>query len=319
MNVLYRFQGKRGRELKRRKKRGFQGRQMHKVTALILSQILFLVLCSGLGPVYAKELIECDKDVAGIAESNPEIHQQMVDSGAKTLIVKGYKPFLVYWIPEGFKGLSKRRILVIMHGTNGNAYRHLTNFLDTAKKHNFGVLSVQWGWPITKRTRKGTPQYRYIRDARNIYRLIDAGLTYLDRRYSITQGECAWLGFSRSSTQCAIFAHLDKNEGKNYFALFIASSGGIGERQPIMRELLSERHGAKPLSGQHFYLWGGKRDRRHGENEMRYSKKIIGHLGGIVDILRIGKEGHGGFNHNLHYQEEAWTLWDSLCREKYHQ
>ncbi len=292
---------------------------MNKVTALIFSQIFFLLFCAGLQPVDANELFECDKDVAGIAESNPKIYQQMVDSGARTLILKGYKPFLVYWIPDGFKGLSKRRILVVMHGTNGNAYHHLSNYLVTAKKHTFGILSVQWGWPITKPTPKGTPKYKYIRDARNIYRLIDAGLTYLDRRYSITKSECAWLGFSRSSTQCAIFAHLDKNEGKGYFALFIASSGGIGKHQPIMHELLSGKHGAKPLVGQHFYLWGGKRDRMHGENEMRRSKKIIEQLGGIVDILRIGKEGHGGFNHNLQYQEEAWSLWDSLCQEKNHQ
>lgn len=197
-----------------------------------------------------------------------------------------------------------------MHGTRGNAYRHLSNFLDTAKRHGFGILSVQWGWPADKQGR----QYRYIQDARKIYALINAGLAYLDRRYAITQGECAWLGFSRSSTQCAVFAHLDKNEGEKYFALFIAASGGIGKNLPIMRELLSGRHGAEPLAGQHFYLWGGKRDRAHGEESMHRSQAIIEQLGGTVDILRIGQEGHGGFNHNRRYQEEAWALWDSLCK-----
>lgn len=289
---------------------------MCRFKTLFLFQIFILLICLTSQPVYAKELVESNKDLAGIADSDPEIYRQMVDSGAKTLIMKGYKPFVVYWVPKDFKSLSKRRVLVVMHGTNGNAYRHLSNFLDTAKKHKFGILSVQWGWPVTKRGRNKTGKYKYIRDARNIYRLIDAGLMYLDRRYSITKNECAWLGFSRSSTQCAIFAHLDKNEGKSYFNLFIACSGGIGENQPIMRELLSGKYGAKPLSGQHFYLWGGKRDRMHGENEMRHSQKIIEQLGGIVDVLRIGKEGHGGFNHNLQYQEEACLLWNSLCEKK---
>lgn len=140
-------------------------------------------------------------------------------------------------------------------------------------------------------------------------------MTYLSSRYDITQDECAWLGFSRSSTQCAVFAHLDKNEGENYFRLFIATSGGIGKNLPIMRELFSGKHGSKPLTGQHFYLWGGKKDRSQGEN-MRNSQPIIEELGGTVDILKIGEEGHGGFNHNLQYQEEAWILWDSLCSDK---
>ena len=113
----------------------------------------------------------------------------------------------------------------------------------------------------------------------------------------------------------AVFAHLDKNEGKNYFVLFIAASGGVGKNLPIMRELLSNKHGASPLMDQHFYLWGGKRNRSHGEN-MSQSQTIIEGLGGEVDILRIGREGHGGFNHNLQYQEEALALWNSLCHRK---
>ncbi|MBW1705070.1 MAG: hypothetical protein JRJ86_07860 [Deltaproteobacteria bacterium] len=288
---------------------------MNRVLIFIILPFLILLLVSYFQPAHAANLYGSDKDLAGIAESNPEIYQQMIDAGAKLLIMKEQKPFIVYWIPEGFYGLSKRRILVVMHGNNGNAYRHLSNFLDMAKKHRFGILSVQWGWPTEKRTLKDKPQYRYIRDSLKTYDLIKAGLTYLDNRYTITQGECAWLGFSRSSTQCVVFAHLDKNKGKKYFTLFIATSGGIGRKLPIMRELLSRKHGDKPLTGQHFYLWGGKQDRSHGEN-MRQSQPIIEGLGGKVDILRIGKEGHGGFNHNRQYQEEAWALWDSLCFEE---
>jgi len=91
-------------------------------------------------------------------------------------------------------------------------------------------------------------------------------------------------------------SNLDKNEGKRYFALFIATSGGIGKNLPIMRELLSGEHGIKPLAGQHFYLWCGKRDRRHGEGEMLQSQAIIERLGGVVDILRIVEEGHSKSN-----------------------
>ena len=289
---------------------------VNKIMVLIILQLFILLTAPLFYSIYAAGLYESNKDLTGIAESEPKIYQQMVDAGAKTLIVKGRKPFLVYWIPNNFNSLPKHRILVVMHGTNGNAYHHLSNFLNTAKEYRFGILSVQWGWPTNRRGVTGKPQYRYIQDVRKTYTLIDAGLMYLSQRYGITQGESAWQGFSRSSTQCAVFAHLDKNEGKKYFALFIAASGGIGENLPIMRELFSGKHGVKPLKDQHFYLWGGKRDLRHGEESMRRSQAIIEQLGGTVDILRIGSEGHGGFNHNRQYQEEAWRLWDSLCKGK---
>ncbi|MCD6384316.1 hypothetical protein J7M23_00920 [Candidatus Sumerlaeota bacterium] len=284
------------------------------VLIILQSLILLLVPCFH-PPVYAGELLESKKDLSGIAESDPEIYQEVIDAGAKTLILKGRKPFMVYWVPENFSELPKRRVLVVMHGTNGNAYRHLSNFLDTAKKHKFGILSVQWGWATNKRTLKGKPKFKYIEDARNTYALINAGLEYLAKRYRITKDECAWSGFSRSSTQCAVFAHLDKNEGKGYFKLFIASSGGIGNNLSIMRDLLSGKYGNKPIAGQHFYLWAGKRDNNRIE-DMQKSKSTIEKLGGIVDIFRIGPEGHGGFNHNLQYQEEACALWFSLCSKK---
>jgi len=287
-----------------------------RLATFILLQVLPLLLVSRSRLTHPAELYESDKDLARIAESDADVYHRMIHAGAKVLLIRGRKPFLVYWIPEGFDSLPKRRVLVVMHGTNGNAYHHLSHFLDTAKQHKFGILSVQWGWPRYQRTLQGKPEYDYIRDPRRTYDLIKAGLAYLDKRYGITQGECAWLGFSRSSTQCAVFAHLDKNEGEKYFALFIAVSGGIGKDQPIMRELFSGEHGLKPLAGQHFYLWAGKKDRRHGEREMRESKTIIERLGGTVDILRIGEQGHGGFNHNRQYQEEAWALWNSLCSGK---
>ena len=70
-------------------------------------------------------------------------------------------------------------------------------------------------------------------------------------------------------------SNLDKNEGERYFALFIATSGGIGKNLPIMRELLSGEHGIKPLAGQHFYLWCGKRDRRHGVKVRCSNRRLL--------------------------------------------
>jgi len=290
---------------------------MKRIRTLVFIWVIMMLSVHVTPLLHAGQFRESHMDLAGIAKSDPEMYQRVTDAGAKTLVMEGQKPFLVYWLPENFRDLPSHRLFVVLHGTNGNAYHHLANFLDSAKKHHFGILSVQWGWPSGKYGLKKKGMYKYIKDARQTYRLIVSGIKYLDRLYSIQKTECAWLGFSRSSTQCAVFAHLDKNEGQKWFALFIAASGGIGENLPIMRDLASGKFGDKPLRGQHFYLWGGKKDRSQGEN-MRESKPIIEQLGGSVDILQIGKEGHGGFNHNPQYQEEAWRLWASLCSEKTH-
>jgi hypothetical protein len=69
------------------------------------------------------------------------------------------------------------------------------------------------------------------------------------------------------------------------------------------------------MEGAHFYLWAGKRDRSRTTvtgsraEDMKQAKLLIERLGGIVDVLRIGPEGHGGFNHIIKYQREAFDLW----------
>jgi hypothetical protein len=45
---------------------------------------------------------------------------------------------------------------------------------------------------------------------------------------------------------------------------------------------------------------------------MQQTREILKSLGGIVDRLVMGLEGHSGFNHNLVYQEEAVQLWLKL-------
>ncbi len=65
---------------------------------------------------------------------------------AKTVSLPEAGTFFVYWLPKKRKEGEPLRVLVSLHGTNGNAYRHLANFTDTARTFGVGVASIQCGW-----------------------------------------------------------------------------------------------------------------------------------------------------------------------------
>ncbi len=252
---------------------------------------------------------EVEKDNIGIHAKDPELFEKAVEAGAKVVTVPGRDPFFVYWLPQDFGESEPGRVLVVMHGTDGNAYRHLLNFVEVAREYGIGVVSVQWGWE-----RKPGKGYDYL-DPEPVYRIMSLAVGHLGREHSLSRGGHAWLGFSRSATQCAIYAHIDRISEQSLFCYFIAASGATNERQPGMRSLLSGDAGERPIDGIHFYLWAGERDRGPttlgGEraDDMKQAKLLIERLGGVVDVLRIGPEGHGGFNHSEMYQEEAFDLW----------
>jgi len=65
---------------------------MNRVAMFAIPQMLILLLVSCFQPTHATELYESDRDLAGIATSNPHIYRKVIDAGAKLLIVKGRKP-----------------------------------------------------------------------------------------------------------------------------------------------------------------------------------------------------------------------------------
>jgi len=86
----------------------------------ICTSVVFLLLLSNT-VLHAMELHEADRDFSGIADSDHVIFQQVMSAGAHVLVSPERKPFLVYWVPDVFERQSQRRVLVVMHGTNGNA------------------------------------------------------------------------------------------------------------------------------------------------------------------------------------------------------
>jgi len=262
----------------------------------------------GASAVDVKSLKESPEDILGICKTHAEDFSRAKKAGCKIVNLPQYGTFFVYWLPEGFGRLREKRVLVMMHGSNGNAYRHILNMTDAGGKFGFGLVSIQWGWPSGKLGR-----YRYL-SPMSSYRIMTAAVEYMALRHGIDKHLTAWNGFSRSSTQCAIYAFLDRQSGNDYFNFFIAVSGGIGPEQRMVRDLLSGRHGERPIEGEHFYLWNGKQDVRRTEC-MRNSVSILEKLGGAVTFRETAGI-HGGFYHKPLCQAEAVELWKEQCRRR---
>lgn len=258
------------------------------------------------------ELTEVKQDELGMYAQDQACYQKLMAIGAVTVVQKGEKAFFVYWIPRGFEKLKEKHILVVLHGSRGNAYRHLMNFYETARKHNFGLVSLQWGWPGEEVSIDQSQKQKYVYlYPEATYNAISLAIKYLTKRYGIDIHGCAWQGFSKSSNQSALFAFYDKKTGNNYFRLFVACSGEVRPHEPEMKDLLSGTHGKTPIKGCHFYLWVSQRENGRVAG-MQRTKELLESLGGVVEKLVLGPEGHSGFNRNLLYQDEAVQLWLKL-------
>ena len=258
---------------------------------------------------HCAELTEVKQDELGMYAQDPESYQKLMAIGAVTVVQKGEKAFFVYWIPKGFEKREEKRILVVLHGSRGNAYRHLMNFYKTARKHKFGLVSLQWGWPAEEGSTDQTQKQKYdYLNPEATYQAVSLAIKYLAKRYHIDSHGCALQCFSKASKQSALFAFYDKKTGNNHFRLFMAVSSEVPQNDPAMKDLLSGAQGKTPIKDCHFYLWASQQERNHAA-AMQHTKKMLESIGGVVEKLVIGPEKHSGFNHNLLYQEEAVQLW----------
>ncbi|MFC1576871.1 hypothetical protein ACFL42_02920 [Candidatus Omnitrophota bacterium] len=296
-------------------------RDLLKVLALFAVYFAFIVFADA-DTVFAQEvadLRDAPHDIMGLYRDSEveKYYRQAVAAGGKIVNLPEYGTFFVYWLPEGFSKAEEKKVLVVLHGGNANAYQHLINFIDTADKEVFGVISVQWGEPGEEyrkfplmRLKKWEKIYLYF-EPDVVYEIIGAALEYTALKYDVDKYLSAWSGFDRSAGQCAVYAFYDKYTENNFFKLFIALSGGIESGQPMMAELAGGEYGDKPIGGKNFYLWCSGDDADMKER-MSSAKDTIEWLGGTVQELKVGSGGHAGFNKGEKSQLEAVKLWDRL-------
>ena len=110
-------------------------------------------------------------------------------------------------------------------------------------------------------------------------------------------------GFSRGSANSYAVAALDAGrDGRHYFSLFVASSGGVALDFPPTRAIANGDYGPRPLQNTRWVTAAGGRDPhpdRDGIEGMRRTAAWLKEQGGTVVLaIEDAKEGHGALQRN---------------------
>lgn len=102
-------------------------------------------------------------------------------------------------------------------------------------------------------------------------------------------------GFSRGSANSYAIAALDNGRGKKYFALNVASSGGVALDYPPTRAILNSAYGDHPLRGTRWVTAAGAKDsERDGIAAMRRTAAWLKEQGANVEFsIEDPNLGHG--------------------------
>lgn len=190
--------------------------------------------------------------------------------------------FLVVWKAA----TEPRHWIVSLHGSDGFATDDLAIWHPHLKNRDVGIVCVQW-WlgSGNKITSYYTPE--------QIHREIDNAL----QRLGVEPGTAMLHGFSRGSANSYAVMALDAGQGRRFFRLAVASSGGVGLDYPPTRAILDGKYGKDSLKGTRWITSAGGRDPhpdRDGISGMRRAAAWLKEQGAIVlDVIEDPAQGHG--------------------------
>jgi hypothetical protein len=203
---------------------------------------------------------------------------------------------------------------VVLHGSNGNAYKKLVQFIPTAKQTNISIISIQWARPggnVTSKSKQGLvasgSYYAYLSPAKT-YELMGLALNFLAVHYGTEGSKAAWYGYDRAANHCVAYAFMDRIRGGNFFSLFIAAAPNSIENLPELDDIKPPQSGDNSLSGKQFYLWCGNQD-KNGCDRMHVIEEQIKSLDGTILAIIEADEPKNGFNENQNYQTKALKTW----------
>jgi hypothetical protein len=200
--------------------------------------------------------------------------------------------FLGVWKPAG---TEPARWIVTLHGSRGFATDDLgiwsRSLQGRASSYDVGVIALQWWFGPDDSTRS-------YYAPNQIYRELDMAM----QRIGVRPGTVMFHGFSRGSANAYAVAALDAGRGKRYFALSVASSGGVAVDYPPTRAILEGAFGNRPLAGTRWITAAGARDQepeRDGIPAMRRSANWLREQGAtVVASIEDANEGHGALQTN---------------------
>lgn len=194
------------------------------------------------------------------------------------------RSFLAVWRAAGAN--APKHWIVSLHGSRGFATDDLALWSKHLAGRDVGLVCLQW-W-FGRDDQRGT---YYLPE--QAYREIDRALQSL----GVKAGSVMFHGFSRGSANSYAIAALDSGRGKKYFALNVASSGGVALDFPPTRIIAAGGYGDGPLRGTRWVTSAGALDRngdRDGIAAMRSTAAWLKEQGAIVEFtIEDPNSGHG--------------------------
>ncbi|MSU56874.1 MAG: hypothetical protein EXS35_01585 [Pedosphaera sp.] len=196
--------------------------------------------------------------------------------------------FLVVWRATN----APKYWIVSMHGKQGFATDDLALWHRHLKDCDVGLVCVQW-W-----LGSGNEPASYY-TPEQAHREIDLAL----KKLGAQTNSVMFHGFSRGSANSYAVVALDAGrDGKHFFSLAVASSGGVGLDYPPTRAILNGDFGPRPLQGTRWITVAGGRDpnpERDGIPGMKRAAAWLKEQGATVVLtIEDPEEGHGALQRN---------------------
>jgi hypothetical protein len=199
------------------------------------------------------------------------------------------RSFLTVWRATDTN--APKHWIVSLPGTHGFATDDLAFWSPHLKGRDVGLLSVQW-W-----LGQGDARDAYY-TPEQVYHEIDLAL----QKLRVTPGTVMLHGFSRGSANSYAVAALDAGRGRKYFALNVASSGGVELNYPPTRAIAGGTYGDHPLKGTRWITSAGARDPepdKSGIAGMRRAAAWLKEQGAtVLDRIEDPDYGHGALKLN---------------------
>jgi hypothetical protein len=192
------------------------------------------------------------------------------------------RSFYTVWRATGTN--TPKHWIVSIPGKEGFATDDLAIWSKHLAGRDVGLVSVQW-WLGGDNERDS-----YYRPEQ-VYREIDRAL----QKLGVTPDTVMFHGFSRGSANSYAIAALDHGRGKKYFALHVASSGGVALDYPPTRAITAGDYGEQPLRGTRWVTAAGAKDsERDGIAAMRRTAAWLKEQGATVEFsIEDPNLGHG--------------------------
>ena len=252
-------------------------------------------------------LQESRTDILGFHEVSPA-YRSLIDAGVRVVNVRELGSFFAVWIPYNYASQDEHRVMLLVHGSDDDAYSTIAGRIKRALHHGYALVAVQWC------LREGE---RYLEPG-VVYLLASTAMDYVGQTYGADIHSAAYEGFGRGSSIAYQIAYSDRVLGSNYFRLFICHSGGMHKPgPPFIENLQAGAFGNDAFEGQHFYMYCGIKDEEWGTAMCEYmdnAEQTVTKYGGIVERFIKDPDGsHSGFLKNDAYYEDAIATWFDLA------